>query len=120
MVGLGPLLDILRMGEGLMVEALPLPGDSIVQLVQNTHLEASYSHKKWRSSPQKNWAPGLLTSTTTIAQKLKSAVIFALLDSLSLSLCQARRAVCLFDFTSLKRITQDYQVKGMTNMVARP
>ena len=86
MVGLGPLLDILRLGEGLMAEALPLPGDSIVQLVQNTHLEASYSHKKWRSSPQKNWAPGLLTSTTTIAQKLKSAVIFALLDSLSLSL----------------------------------
>ena len=46
MVGLGPLLDILRMGKGLMVEALPLPGDSIVQLGQNTHLEASYSHKQ--------------------------------------------------------------------------
>lgn len=44
MVGLG--LDILRMGKGLMVDALPLPGDSIVQLVQNTHLEASYSHKQ--------------------------------------------------------------------------
>ena len=95
MVGLGPLLDILRLGEGLMAEALPLPGDSIVQLVQNTHLEASYSHKQWHSSPQKNWAPGLLTSTTTIAQKLKSAVIFALLDSLSLSLSLSSKTSCL-------------------------
>ena len=92
MVGLGPLLDILRMGKRLMVEALPLPGDSIVQLGQNTHLEASYSHKQWHSSPQKNWAPESLTSTT-IAQKLKSAVIFALLDSLSLSL--SSKASCL-------------------------